>query len=116
MLRELHWTGIAFGSAAGLVASLVLFVFSGSLGGNIVGQLVIQLIGFVVAGYVAGRFSLVHTIAAGRIAALILFFGIALVTVAAGAGANVAGLLVLGLLALVGGMLGALAAEKRRPS
>lgn len=114
MLRQLHWNGIVFGSAAGLVASLLLFVISGSLGRNVVGQLLIQLIGFVVAGYVAGRFSLIHAIAAGRIAALILFFGIALVTVAAGAGANIAGLLVLGILAIIGGMLGALTAERRR--
>ena len=114
MLRELHWTGIVFGAATGLVASYFLFVFSGPIGSNVMGQLVIQLIGFIAAGYVAGRFSLVHAITAGRIAALLLFFVIAAATIAAGAVANIAGLLVLGVLALGGGMVGAVIAERRR--
>lgn len=114
MLRELHWMGIVFGAATGLVASLFLFAFSGPVGGNVVGQLVIQLLGFIVAGYVAGRFSLVHPFAAGRIAALILFFAIAALTISAGAGANIAGLIVLSVLALGGGMGGAVIAERRR--
>jgi len=114
MLRELHWMGVAFGASTGLVASYVLFVFSGPVGENIIGQLAIQLIGFLVAGYIAARFSLVHAIAAGRIAALILFFVVATLTIAAGAGANIAGLLLLGVLALGGGMAGAIVAERQR--
>lgn len=116
MLRELHWTGIVFGAATGLIASYVLFAFSGSVGEMVLGQLIIQFIGFIAAGYVAGRFSLVHVFAAGRIAALLLFFVIAGITVAAGAGANIAGLLLLGVLALGGGMVGALVAERLRNS
>jgi hypothetical protein len=114
MLRELHWAGITFGAATGLVASYLLFVISGPIGTNIVGQIVIQLLGFTSAGYVAGRFSLVHTVTAGRIAALILFFVIATATIAAGASANIFGLLVLGALALVGGASGAALSKKQR--
>jgi hypothetical protein len=114
MLRELHWIGIVFGTATGLVASYVLFVFSGYIGQNVIGQLVIQLIGFIVAGYVAGRFSLIHAFTAGRISALILFFVVATSTIASGAGANIAGLLLLSVLALGGGMGGAAIAERRR--
>lgn len=114
MLRQLHWTGIVFGAATGFVASLILFVFSGPLGTNVIGQLLIQLAGFIAAGFVAGRFSLVLSVTAGRIAALLLFFVIAASTIAAGAGANLAGLLLLGVLAIGGGTAGAVLAEKRR--
>lgn len=114
MIRDLHWAGIVFGAAAGLVASYLLFVISGPIGTNVVGQIVIQFLGFGVAGYVAGRFSLVHAIAAGRIASLILFFAITATTIAAGAAANLVGLLILGALALVGGASGATLAERRR--
>ncbi|GMQ94032.1 MAG: hypothetical protein BMS9Abin12_1514 [Acidimicrobiia bacterium] len=114
MLRELHWAGIVFGAASGLVASFVLFAFSGSLGGNLVTQIIIQSLGFVVAGYVAGRFSLIHGITAGGVAALSLFFIIAAATIAAGAGANIFGLVLLGFLAIFGGSAGAELAERRR--
>jgi hypothetical protein len=114
MLRGLHWAGITFGAATGLVVSYLLFVISGPIGTNIIGQVVIQLLGFISAGYVAGRFSLVHAVAAGRIAALILFFVVAAATIAAGATANIFGLLVLGALAMFGGAVGATLAEKQR--
>lgn len=114
MLREFNWTGILFGSGAGLVASYVLFVISGPLGTNVLAQIFAQVIGFVTAGFIAGRFSLFHVVAAGRIAALILFFAIATATIAAGAGANVFGLLLLGLLAISGGAAGAALAERSR--
>lgn len=114
MLRELHWTGIVFGAASGLISSMFLFAFSGPVGGNIIGQLVIQLIGFIVAGYVAGRFSLAHIFPAGRIAALLLFFVVAATTIAAGADGEFAGLVLLGILAIGGGTAGAVIAERRR--
>ncbi len=114
MLRELHWSGIVFGTATGLVVSYVLFVFSGPLGANLVGQVAIQLIGFIAAGYVAARFSLVHGVTAGRISSLLLFFLVAVLTIAAGAGANIFGLLLLGVLAIFGGSTGAALAANRR--
>ena len=77
MLRELHWMGIIFGATTGLVASMALFALSGPLGGNLIVLIGVALAGFVSAGYVAGRFSLVHGILAGRVAGLIQFFAIA---------------------------------------
>jgi hypothetical protein len=116
VLHELHWSGIVFGTATGLVASYVLFVFSGPIGANFVGQIIIQLIGFIASGYVAGRFSLVHRITAGRISSLLLFFVVASLTITAGAGANPFGLMLLGLLAIFGGSTGATLAMNRPTS
>jgi hypothetical protein len=116
MIRDLHWAGIAFGAATGLITSYILFVISGPLGGNILVQLFIQLLGFIAAGYVAGRFSLTHAVIAGRIASLLLFFFIAALTIAAGADANLFGLALLGVLAIGGGAAGATWAEKRTTS
>lgn len=116
MIRELHWAGIAFGAATGLITSYILFVISGPLGGNILVQLSIQLLGFIAAGYVAGRFSLAHAVTAGRIASLLLFFFIAALTIAAGANANLFGLALLGVLAIAGGDAGARWTEKRTTS
>lgn len=114
MLRELHWSGIIFGATTGLVASMALFALSGPLGGNVVALIVIALTGFAAAGYVAGRLSLVHRIAAGRIAALLQFFAIAVFMVAVGTNPNVAGLLILGILAIIGGAAGATWADRRQ--
>ena len=114
MLRELHWTGIMFGATSGLVASMALFALSGPLGRSLGMLIAIALAGFVSAGYVAGRFSLVHGILAGRIAGLIQFFAIATFMVAVGTNPNVFGLLVLGILAILGGAAGATLAERRR--
>jgi hypothetical protein len=114
MLRELHWSGIIFGATTGLVSSMALFALSGPLGGNVVALIVIALTGFVAAGYVAGRLSLVHRLAAGRIAALVQFFAIAIFMVAVGTDPNVFGLLILGLLAIIGGAAGATWAERRQ--
>ena len=113
MIRELHWAGIAFGTATGLITSYLLFVVSGTIGRNIIVQLMIQLLGFVAAGYVAWRFSLTHASMAGRVAALLLFFFIATLTIAAGADANLFGLALLGILAIGGGAAGATLAERR---
>jgi hypothetical protein len=114
MFRELHWMGILFGATTGLVASMALFALSGPLGGNLFVVIGIALTGFVCAGYVAGRLSLVHGILAGRIAGLIQFFTIATFMVAVGTNPNVLGLFVLGILAILGGAAGATWAEKRR--
>jgi len=114
VLRELHWAGIVFGATTGLVASMALFALSGPLGGNLIVLIVIALAGFMSAGYVAGRFSLVHGIVAGRIAGLIQFFAIATFMVVVGTNPNVVGLAVLGALAIVGGAAGATWADKRR--
>lgn len=114
MLRELHWTGIIFGATTGLVASMALFALSGPLGGNLIVLIGVALAGFVVAGYVAGRFSLVHGSLAGRVAGLIQFFAIATFMVAVGTNPNIFGLLVLGMLSIVGGAAGATWAERRR--
>ena len=114
MIRELHWAGIMFGTATGLITSYILFVISGPLGSNILVQLMIQMLGFIAAGYVAGRFSLAHAVVAGRIASLLLFFSIATLTIAAGANANLFGLALLGLFAIGGGAAGATLAEKRK--
>ena len=113
MLRELHWSGIIFGATTGLVASMALFALIGPLGGNLVALIIIALTGFVAAGYVAGRLSLVHRLAAGRIAGLVQFFAIAVFMVAVGNNPNVFGLLILGVLALIGGAAGATWAERR---
>jgi hypothetical protein len=113
MIRELHWAGIAFGTATGLITSYLLFVMSGPLGGNLIAQLTIQFLGFIAAGYVAGRFSLAHQIVAGRIASLLLFFFVAVVTISAGATANLLGLALLGVLAIAGGATGAKWAGRR---
>jgi predicted membrane-bound spermidine synthase len=112
MFRELHWTGIVFGAATGLVASMILFALSGPLGGNLIVLIVIALAGFVTAGYIAGRFSLVHRRFAGRIAGLMQFFAVATFMIAVGARPNIFGLLLLGVLAIVGGTAGATWAEK----
>lgn len=114
MLRDLHWTGIVFGTGAGLVVGLVLFSVLGAIGGNTVVQILVQVIAFGVAGAVAGRLSLLHGAVAGRISALLLFFVIAASTIAAGAGANPFGLIFLGVLALGSGSAGARLAEKAR--
>ncbi|MDK1019229.1 MAG: hypothetical protein QGD89_07505 [Actinomycetota bacterium] len=114
MLRRLHWAGILFGAGTGLVVALSLFALLGVIATNVVAQVLIQFIAFLAAGYVAGRFSLINGTLAGGIASLVLLFVLAVLTIAAGAAANVFGLLFLGLLAIGGGSAGAEFAEKRR--
>jgi hypothetical protein len=64
-----------------------------------------MLTGFLVAGIVAGRFSLADPQLAGGVAALILFFLLAAITLPAD-GVNLVGLLVFGAGAAVLGPLG----------
>jgi len=116
MIHELHWTGIVFGATTGLVASMALFALSGPLGANLIVLIVSATAGFVAAGYVASRLSLVHEIVAGRIASLLQFFALATFMVMLGTNPNVFGLLLLGVLAMLGGTVGARWSKKRRTS
>lgn len=116
MLRELHWTAIVFGSATGVVVGYLLFAIGGGLAASPVGEIVVQVFAFLAAGYIAGRFSLTHIAVAGRISALLLFFFITSLTIAAGAVVNPFGLIFLGILALGAGSAGARFAESRRPT
>jgi len=116
MIRELHWTGILFGAATGLVASMALFALSGRLGTNLIVLLVAATAGFISAGFIAGRLSLVHEIVAGRIASLLQFFALATFMVVLGTNPNILGLLLLGVLAMLGGTVGARWSKKRRAS
>ncbi len=106
--------GIIFGAMAGLLASFILFAISGDFGTNVGARLVIQVVGFVVSGYVAGRFSLVEASAAGGFAALILFVLIAFAAVLGNVPTNIFGLALLGATAILGGSTGATIAEKTR--
>ena len=64
MLRELNWSGIAFGAGAGLVVGLAAAALLGAINGGSFLQVLAQFLAFFVAGYVAGRFSLVGAVAA----------------------------------------------------
>ena len=99
-LSQLNWASIVFGSAAGLFTSLLLFAASLSLGANTFVQVIIQFIGFFVAGFIAGRFALVDPSLSGGMAALILFFGVTVVTVGS-SGVTVVGVVVLGMVAAI---------------
>ena len=116
MPKDLNWPGIIFGAAAGLVSSYILFAISGSSGRGVALRLLIQLVGFVIAGFIAWRFSLVQARAAGGFASLILFAVVAGGSIVAGVDANVFGLAVLGALAIFGGSGGAIISEKARRS
>ena len=84
MLRQLNWSGIAFGAGAGLVVGLAATAILGGVNGGTLVQVLAQFLAFFVAGYVAGRFSLVGAVYAGGFAGLFLYFGLAVVSVATG--------------------------------
>jgi hypothetical protein len=103
-----------FGSVAGLFVSMLIFAASLGLGSNGLVQLFIQLIGFFVAGFVAGRFALVDPTLSGGMAALILFFGVTVVTVGS-AGVTIVGIVVLGTVAaFIGTAAGSLGHARRK--
>ena len=114
MLRELNWSGILFGSGAGLIVGIALYAMVGAVNGGTFLQVLIQFTAFFVAGYVAGRFSLVGAVAAGGFAGLFLYFGLALVSVIAGVDIQAVAILFFGVLALVFGSAGAVLAQARR--
>lgn len=114
MLRELNWSGILFGSGAGLIVGIALYAIAGAVNGGTLLQVVIQFTAFFVAGYVAGRFSLVGAVAAGGFAGLFLYFGLAVVSVIAGTDLQPVAIIFFGILALVFGSAGAVLAQVAR--
>ena len=114
MLRTLNWTGILFGTGAGLLAGLALSALAAAAGSPAALLALIELASFVVAGFVAGRLSLTNRVPSGGFAALILSFGLATVSIAAGADVPGVGVLFSGLLALGSGSLGGFLAERSR--
>ncbi len=114
MIRSLNWSGIAFGAGTGLVLGLVLSVIAGGPDAAGFVQVMIQFVAFVVAGYIAGRFSLVNAVAAGGFAGLFLYFGLALVAIIAGTELGGVALVFFGLVALLFGSAGAALAEAIR--
>jgi hypothetical protein len=113
-LSHLNWASIIFGSGAGLFTSLLLFAVSFGLGANAFVQVIIQFIGFFVAGFTAGRFALVDPTLSGGMAALILFFGITVVTVG-GSGLNIVGIVFLGMIsAFIGTFAGGVGHSRQK--
>ena len=114
MIRELNWSGILFGSGAGLIVGIGLYAIVGAVNGGTALQVLVQFTAFFVAGYVAGRFSLVGAVAAGGFAGLFLYFGLAVVSVIAGTDLQPVAIVFFGILALVLGSAGAVLAQARR--
>lgn len=114
MLKTLNWSGIAFGAGIGLVLGLVLSVVAGGANAATAIQVFIQFLVFTVAGFIAGRFSLVGAIAAGGFAGLFLYFGLATVSIIAGTELHGVALVFFGLVALLLGSAGAALAEALR--
>ena len=114
MIRRLNWLGIAFGAGAGLALGLLLAAIAGGPDANTFIQVLIQFVAFLLAGYVAGRFSLVGSIAAGGFAGLFLYFGLAFVSIISGADLQAVALLFFGIVALLLGSAGAVLAEALR--
>jgi hypothetical protein len=115
-MGDLNRGGIVFGAGAGLVVGVVLELIAGGTGAPTGVQVLIQLFAFLFAGFVAGRFSLVGVIPAGGFAALLLYFGLAIISIVAGNELHPVAILVFGILALALGSAGAaLASAFRRP-
>ena len=114
MLRSLNWSGIFFGVGAGFVVGVILTLLASLAGGGTFALVVAQFLAFAVAGYVAGRFSLVGELLAGGFAGLILYFVPAVVSVAAGSEVTPVAILFFGIASLVIGTLGAVFAMSRR--
>lgn len=114
MLRQLNWSGILFGAGAGLIVGLAAAALLGAVNGGGLLQVLAQFTAFFVAGYVAGRFSLVGAVYAGGFAALFLYFGLAVISVATGAEVQAVAILFFGLTALLFGSAGAVLANARR--
>ena len=114
MARSLNWSGVLFGSGAGLIVGLAIFAVVGAVNGGTPIQVLAQFTAFLVAGYVAGKLSSEAAIAAGGFAALFLYFGLAVVSVAAGADVHPVAILFFGIVALLFGSAGAVLAQARR--
>ena len=114
MLRELNWGGIAFGAGAGFVVGIVASALAGGSDAGTLVEVLIQFLAFAIAGFVAGRFSLVQPIAAGGFAALFLYFSMALLAIVTGSDLQPVALLFFGMMALLFGSVGAVVAEALR--
>jgi len=114
MLRQLNWSGIAFGAGAGLVVGLAATALLGAVNGGSLVQVFAQFLAFFVAGYVAGRFSLVGAVVAGGFAGLFLYFGLAVVSISTGTDFRPIAILFFGITALLFGSAGAVLANARR--
>lgn len=114
MLRELNWSGILFGAGAGLIVGLAAAAVLGAVNSGSFLQAIAQFLAFFVAGVVAGRFSLVGAVASGGFAALFLYFGLAIVSVASGTDVQPVAILFFGVTALILGSAGAVLANIRR--
>jgi hypothetical protein len=114
VLRQLNWSGILFGAGAGLIVGLAAAALLGAVNGGGLLQVLAQFTAFFVAGYVAGRFSLVGAVFAGGFAGLFLYFGLAVVAVATGTDVQAVAILFFGITALLLGSAGAVLANARR--
>ena len=114
MFSELNWSGIFYGVGAGLVVGLLATLAGMALGGGTFALVIAQFLAFFVAGWVAGRFSLVGEILAGGFAGLLLYFGLAVVSVVGGNDVTPVAILFFGITALVLGTAGAVLAQARR--
>lgn len=112
MIADLNRAGIAFGAGAGFVAGIVLALLAGGTDAPTGLLVAIQLLAFVIAGLVAGRLSLVGAAPAGGFAALLLYFGLAVISIATGNDRHPVAFLMFGILALAFGTVGGTIAEK----
>lgn len=111
MVRQLNWNGIAFGAGTGLILGLILAAVAGGPDASTLVQVLIQFFAFLVAGYIAGRFSLIGAVPAGGFAGLFLYFGLAVVAIISGADLQGVALIFFGVVALILGSAGAVLAE-----
>ena len=111
MFRELNWSGILFGVGAGLVFGLIATIAISVFDGGTFFQVIIQFGAFFLAGWVAGRFSLVGSMLSGGFAALLLYFGLAVISVMGGTDIQPVAILFFGITAPVLGTAGAVLAE-----
>lgn len=114
MLQQLNWPGILYGSAAGLIVGLTLYAVVGAVDGGTFVQVLAQFSAFLVAGFVAGRMSLVGGVFSGGFAALFLYFGLAVVSVLGGTDLHPVSILFFGMVALLLGSAGAVLGQALR--
>lgn len=114
MIRSLNWSGIVFGAGGGFVLGLGLAALVGGSNAPTLSLAVVQLLAFVVAGFIAGRLSLVGVTAAGGFAGLLLYFGVAVFAIISGAALSGVALVFFGIISLALGSAGGLLAEALR--
>lgn len=114
MIRSLNWSGIVFGAGGGFVLGLGLAALVGGPNASTFALTMVQLLAFVVAGFIAGRLSLVGAAAAGGFAGLLLYFGVAIVAIVSGAALSGVALVLFGIISLLLGSAGGMLAETLR--